>query len=346
MVKRADRWSIRAFLTGMMGAVLSVLVLSATAQAAGRDRVEAFLQVTGFDVALDSIALAAEDAPAMLGLRAEEFGYQWTQAAEEVFARDLMHGMALDVLEQTLSDELLTHAAAFYASPLGLRLVEVENAIHMEQDSSSVRQTGDRLIEEMRVQDPLRLELFKRMSTAIDSSGMGVRATQEIQFRFLMAAAQAGVVALRFDEEGLRALLKEDEDEMRTRMAASALANSAYTYRDFTTDEVRLYTEVLEDARMREVYELMNAIQWEVMANRFEALALRMAGMDRGEETKKRARPSETRSCACYRIGATGFEPATTCTPSKCATRLRYAPSGNADGNIPVPPTPVKSAES
>src|SRR6218665_119263 len=25
-------------------------------------------------------------------------------------------------------------------------------------------------------------------------------------------------------------------------------------------------------------------------------------------------------------VGATGFEPATTCTPSKCATRLRYAP--------------------
>src|SRR5690349_20500197 len=25
-------------------------------------------------------------------------------------------------------------------------------------------------------------------------------------------------------------------------------------------------------------------------------------------------------------VGATGFEPATTCTPSKCATRLRHAP--------------------
>src|SRR5206468_5622033 len=25
-------------------------------------------------------------------------------------------------------------------------------------------------------------------------------------------------------------------------------------------------------------------------------------------------------------VGATGFEPATTCTPSRCATRLRYAP--------------------
>jgi len=35
---------------------------------------------------------------------------------------------------------------------------------------------------------------------------------------------------------------------------------------------------------MQEVYDLMNAIQWEIMANRFEALAVKMAGMSRGEE--------------------------------------------------------------
>ena len=29
-------------------------------------------------------------------------------------------------------------------------------------------------------------------------------------------------------------------------------------------------------------------------------------------------------------VGATGFEPATPCTPSKCATRLRYAPTRKA----------------
>jgi len=31
-------------------------------------------------------------------------------------------------------------------------------------------------------------------------------------------------------------------------------------------------------------------------------------------------------------VGATGFEPATTCTPSKCATRLRYAPRAAGRG--------------
>ncbi|MDU8926996.1 DUF2059 domain-containing protein [Alisedimentitalea sp. MJ-SS2] len=287
MPHRAIHRGFSPFLAGvfaLMCALVGAFYMANRANAADRDRVEAFLQVTGFDVALDSIALAAEDAPTMLGLRAEEFGYQWTQAAEEVFDRNLMHGMALDILEKALSEELLTHAAAFYASPLGLRLVEVENASHMDEDDEGRRKAGEALLETMRQEDPDRLALFERMNDAIDSSGMSVRAVQEIQFRFLMAAVEAGVVRLRLDEEELRAMLKEDEEEMKARMAASGLATSAHTYRGFSTDEVRTYTEALEDERMKQVYVLMNAIQWEVMANRFEALAVRMAGMDRGEE--------------------------------------------------------------
>src|SRR5437870_12587180 len=33
-----------------------------------------------------------------------------------------------------------------------------------------------------------------------------------------------------------------------------------------------------------------------------------------------------------YMVGATGFEPATTSTPRRCATGLRYAPTSGVDG--------------
>src|SRR5579875_4151865 len=33
-------------------------------------------------------------------------------------------------------------------------------------------------------------------------------------------------------------------------------------------------------------------------------------------------------------VGTAGFEPATTCTPSKCATRLRYVPTGRAKPSL------------
>ena len=268
-----------AVLAGMLG-----LMPAGGARAASRESLEAFLKVTGFDVALESIALSARDAPGMLGMEAEDFGYQWTLAADEVFAPEKMKDMALDMLGQTLDDDLLAHAVDFYATPLGLRLVEVENESHMIDDGETKTLAGEALLEEMRSEDPEREALLKRMNDAIDASGTSVRAVQMIQYRFLTAASNAGVLELKLDGEALMALLRENEAEMRASLTQSALVNSAYTYRDFSDAEIETYTEALEDERMSRVYELMNAIQWEVMANRFEVLAGRMAGMSRGEE--------------------------------------------------------------
>lgn len=276
--------ALRAAGAPVVVALFLLVSLSFAVQAASRDRLEAFLHITGFDVALDSIALAAEDAPVMLGMRAEEFGFQWKRAAEEVFETDRMRGMAIDLLEKTLSDELLGHAAAFYATPLGLRLVAVENESHMVEDDAVKRAAGDQLIEAMRQDDPARQALLERMNAAIDSADMGLRAVVEIQLRFILAADEAGVLDLKLGEDELRALLTKDEDEMRQSMTASALANSAYTYRAFSNEELEAYAVALEDVRMQQVYDLMNAIQWEIMANRFEALAVKMAGMSLGEE--------------------------------------------------------------
>ncbi|UYV39119.1 DUF2059 domain-containing protein [Rhodobacteraceae bacterium D3-12] len=263
---------------GMLG------VLTQGAAAAERDRLKAFLQVTGFDVALESIALSAESAPLMLGMEASDFGFHWTRITKEVFDKTKMHAMALDLLEKTLSDDLLTHAADFYASPLGMRLVEVENASHLVEDEEAKRKAGDLLVEEMTRNNPHRLAEIKRMNAAIDSGGHGVRAVQEIQVRFIMAANEAGVLRLKIDEKGLRARLRENEADLRQSMEKSALSGAAYTYKDSSDAEITAYADALEDKRMVEVYDLMNAIQWEIMANRFEALAAKMVGLDQGEE--------------------------------------------------------------
>lgn len=271
-------------LAGVLVMAVAIGVLGQGAQAADRDRLKAFLQVTGFDVALESIALSAENAPLMLGMEASDFGFHWTRITKEVFDKDKMHAMAMDLLEKTLSDALLTHAADFYASPLGMRLVEVENASHMVKDSEAKRKAGELLIEEMARDNPQRLAELKRLNAAIDSGGHGVRAVQEIQVRFIMAANEAGVLRLKIDEEGLRARLRENEADLRESMEKSALAGAAYTYKDFTDAEITAYADALEDKRMVKVYDLMNAIQWEIMANRFEALAAKMVGLDKGEE--------------------------------------------------------------
>lgn len=111
-----------------------------------------------------------------------------------------------------------------------------------------------------------------------------MRAIQEVQVRFLMAAAAAGVIELKMEEPDLREAMRADEDELRQSIAESALSGAAYTYQAFSDAEVLEYAKALEDPDMRKVYDLMNAVQYEIMANRYEALAARMRNLQPSQE--------------------------------------------------------------
>ena len=280
--------TFRSLWTGLGLVVLMVLLLGqglvGPARAADRDKLAAFLSVTGFDVALDSLRLSASSAPMMLGLDPGVFGAQWTRLADRVFETDGMRDMALDILSETLSDELLSHAAGYYASDLGQRLVEAENAGHMMEDDGRKQEDGAMLIAAMVEAGSPRLATIQRMIRAIDTTGNSARALQEVQFRFLMAASAAAVIDLKMDADELRSFLKSREGEVRRSIQKSALASAAYTYQSFSDEELLAYTEALEDPQMQEVYQLMNAIQFEIMANRFEVLAAEMAKLQPGQE--------------------------------------------------------------
>ncbi len=252
--------------------------------AAGREQVKAFLEITGFDVALDSIANSAENAPLMLGKEAGDFGAEWSRMATQVFDTKVMRGIAIDILEQTLSDEALAHAAGFYASPLGQRLVRVENAAHLSKDADQQNEIGRAAVNEWVSEGSLRIGYLQRMNRAIDVADTGVKAVQEIQVRFLMAASNAGVLEGEVDEGMLRALMAENEANLRIRLKENGLISAAYTYMDISDDDLKTYADALEQPLMQEVYELLNAVQYEITANRFEVLAGKMAGMQSGQE--------------------------------------------------------------
>ncbi|MFD1510968.1 DUF2059 domain-containing protein [Lacimonas salitolerans] len=263
----------------LLAAIVALcLAVAAPVRGAERDQVEAFLSTTGFDVALESIKLSAENAPMMLGREVSDFGTQWTRMADEVFATEAMHDTAVSILTETLDQEDLMHAVEFYASELGQRLVEVENASHMEADRGAKLESGQALFSGLVADGSPKVELFQRMDAAISSEDSSVRAVEEIQVRFLLAASAAGVVP-PMDEDALRAVMADSRDDLRIELQANSMAGAAYTYRDFSYDDLLAYTEALEQPRMRRVYELLNAVQHEIMANRFEVLAARMADL-------------------------------------------------------------------
>lgn len=277
------RFPMRTLRYGFATFVLTI-AMSISAYAADRAKLQDFLEVTGFDVALESIRLSASSAPEMLGLQAEDFGTEWARLTNEVFKTQVMHDLALDILEKTLDDDMLTHAADFYATDLGQRLVKAENASHMKEDDVLKHDSGEAIVTGLERLNSPRLDYLKRMNDASDSAGVSVRAIQEIQVRFLMAAAGAGVIELQLEEPDLRELLSSDEDALREEIAASALTGAAYTYQSFSDQEVLDYAVALENPKMRHVYDLMNAVQYEIMANRFEALARAMQSLQPSQE--------------------------------------------------------------
>ena len=268
-------------IVGIFGAVFTS---ASPSIAAKRERIEAFLGVTGFDVALDSIAHSAASAPVMLGLDIGVFGEGWVNLTEEVFDQKTMREMAIGILDSNLRDEALAHAAEFYASDLGQRLVAAENAAHMMESDTRKLEEGAVLVEEMLRSDGARLRYIQRMLAAIDGQDVAVKALQMIQLRFMLAAAAAGVFELPVDEEGLAAILKQQESLLRNTIRRNGLVSAAWVYRNFSDEEMLAYTVALEKSLMREVYELLNAVQYEITANRLENLARRMSEMMRRQD--------------------------------------------------------------
>ncbi|GAB5512154.1 MAG: hypothetical protein Rhims3KO_35550 [Hyphomicrobiales bacterium] len=256
-----------------------MVTLAPGAKAADTDRLEAFLEATGFDVALESMKLTAGAAPEMIGFEADDFGRQWTGLVDEVFDTEVMHEMAVDILSETLEDDLLVHAVEFYTSDLGQRLVTVENASHMKDDEALKFESGEAIVAGLVELGSPRLGELKRLNAAVGSEDASIHAIQEVQVRFLMAAAAAGVIELRMDEEDLRQNLKSREGEMRRSMQINGLAGSAYTYQAFSDAEITTYADALEHPKMQRVYALMNAVQFEIMANRYEEMALGMRNL-------------------------------------------------------------------
>ena len=271
----------RSLIRHFLFAGLLVLAGTFAAQAgADRGKLLAFLQVTGFDKAIEGLQDGAVAGPGLAGQDPNDFGQDWVRLAREIFDKPGMIEQALDMMEAVMPDDLVDHAAAFYASDLGQRLVAAENA-SIETPDDEKYAMGEELVSDMIASDPRRLEMFRQMTDAIGGIDQSVRSVIEIQVRYLLAAMAAGSSDLDMSEADLRAMLQEQSDQIAQNVAIYGILGSAYTYRNFTDAEVEEYLKALQDPKMQQVYEILNAIQFEVMADRYEKLAASLAGLQR-----------------------------------------------------------------
>lgn len=259
-----------------LAALCLALFVAIPAAAADRGKLRAFLDITGYDVVIESLQLGAMAGPGMTGDMPDAFGRQYGRLAEEVFDPAEMVERALDILVAVMPDGLVDAGADLYASDLGQRLVAVENAAHMT-DGATKYEEGMALVAAMAEENPARLDLLRAMDAAIDSGNTGRRAMVEIQVRFLLAAMAAGASDLEMTETELRDMLMQQAVEAAPRTEALALMSNAWTYRDITDDDLAAYVAALESPGIRGVYEVLNATQFQIMIERYELLGTRLS---------------------------------------------------------------------
>ena len=264
-------------------AISLLFLMVMPAKAADRTKIAQFMAVTGFDVALESMRLSARDAPTMLGLDADDFGLSWSRLADRIFEPEALKNDALEILDNALTDDVLAHVTQFYGSKLGQRLVTAENESHgLEFEDREAE--GARLAQALSARGSPQPQYYLDMAESIGYVGATIKAYREVQVRFLMAASLAGLIDQRFDEVDLRAMLAQQDDEVRRAMAENLIVANAFTYRDFTDSEIEIYRDALAMPQMMEVYELMNAIHFTIMADRFERMALEMVNLTPTQE--------------------------------------------------------------
>ena len=259
-------------------AISLLFLMVMPAKAADRTKIAQFMAVTGFDVALESMRLSARDAPTMLGFDADDFGLSWSRLADRIFEPEALKNDALEILDNALTDDVLAHATQFYGSKLGQRLVTAENESHgLEFEDREAE--GARLAQALSARGSPQPQYFLDMAESIGYVGATIKAYREVQVRFLIAASLAGLIDQRFDEVDLRAMLAQQDDEVRRAMVENLIVANAFTYRDFTDSEIEIYRDALAMPQMMKVYELMNAIHFTIMADRFERMALEMVNL-------------------------------------------------------------------
>lgn len=254
---------------------LMVLSMAISAWADEDTEIRAFLEVTGFDVAIASIQQGAINGPALTGEDPGQFGRQWQTLAQEVFNPDEMVDEAVAMIAAIMPSDLLAHGADFYGSSLGQRLVAVENESHVADDDARYGE-GEELVRVLLEDQSIRVSLFREMSKAIGSTETAIRSIVEIQVRYLMAANAAGANDFDISEEDLRLMLMEQAGQMRQSIEVNSLISNAYTYQSLSDEDLIDYLSALQDPRMGQVYEILNAIQYEIMASRYETLASRL----------------------------------------------------------------------
>lgn len=171
-------------------------------------------------------------------------GRNWRGAVEEIYAPDAMRARLIPALERELGrlpPAEVGQARDFFRSPLGQRIVALENSARLAQLDEDVKATSQQEAEALAIEDPDRFALLHRFIEANDLVEANVVGALNANAAFYFGLNAAGAFPEPLSEDEVLSDVAAQEDGIRQETADWIDAYLALAYRPLTDAELKAY---------------------------------------------------------------------------------------------------------
>ncbi|NUH64234.1 DUF2059 domain-containing protein [Sulfitobacter sp. S0837] len=178
-------------------------------------------------------------------------GPGWQMQVDTIYDPDRMVEMVRRALEETLQDDALEAAIAFYSSDLGGQVIEMENAARAAISEGAVEDAARERFAELDGTDDPRLAQITQLLIAGDMIDRNVSTALNSNFQFLKGLRDGG--ALADSEEDLLADVSADLDRVTEDTRAWLYAYMLLAYHPLDDAALSRYIEFAQSEAGRAV---------------------------------------------------------------------------------------------
>ncbi len=228
-------------------ALLAVLLVGMGANVRAEGTIDRLMDVSGLRHTLEqlpAVVLVAFDAPRPDIEMSAQVRVAMKDAARQAFRTDILLATARDHLERSLNKEQTASAIAFYETPLGRQLTQLER----EMADPSLSGAFDSYVQELAKRPPThaRMKLIEAYDAATGSSEAVLAVMESTALAVALGLNASQPRQAQLPSQDLQRRMREARPEIEAQARLHVMASVLYTYRRLGDAEFGDYVRFLE----------------------------------------------------------------------------------------------------
>lgn len=182
-------------------------------------------------------------------------------------------------VELRMGDKLtttdLSELGAFYTSPLGKHVTDLEIQASRPEAEASKAIEGKRILAELPIKDPARLELYRKIADDLRVVDLGEAIALNVGYAMIAGMQSAAKNPL--SDQQMMDIMHEQSPHIRPEIERTLMEGSAYTYRDLSLSDLKLYSKFLTSSAGHRYYDQLLMALGAVVADETRAFGHRLS---------------------------------------------------------------------